>query len=380
MVDADLRAERDIYGFGRQRLAQLLAEHFGAPAFRAAQIFEWIYKNGAREWQAMSSIARGLRGDLSERFEIRRAELLALSRSADGTRKYLWEVSPAVQVETVLIRQPGRNTLCVSTQQGCAMGCVFCRTASMGLQGHLSTADIMRQVLGVISDPELECGVQNIVFMGMGEPLHNFEAVAEAMRILMDDHGLGFGPRKITLSTAGFVPGIRQLAASGLEVSLAVSLNAPSDDLRSRLMPINQAYPLAALFQELMRFPLKPRRRITIEYIMLQGVNDGDAELDQLIRLLRELRVKINLIPFNGHSGLDWRPSPAWRMEHWQTALRQAGYQTNIRWSKGADIEGACGQLAAGHAAGRRAMAAKAAPAPDHPPADKAPAAPSAEK
>lgn len=295
----------------------------------------------------MSNISKPLRKELAQVFKFPKAQMLQRAVSSDGTRKYLLEVSPGMTVETVMIKQPRRMTLCVSSQVGCAMGCKFCRTGTMGLDRNLSAADIIRQVLFVIEDAKnFNDEFSNIVFMGMGEPLHNLKAVKAACSILTDDYGLKIPGRKITVSTVGLVSAIKRFIDKETKVNLAVSLNATSDEVRSKIMPINDSFSLQELLDTLRALPLKPRKRITIEYVMLSGVNDTDADLRRLPKLLRGLPAKVNLIPYNENAGLGFKSPSRDKVMRWQNGLMQAGLDTTIRWSKGADISAACGQLA----------------------------------
>jgi len=297
--------------------------------------------------------------------DILRAPLLEIRKreiSKDGTRKYLLELDNGDLIESVMIKQPRRMTLCVSSQVGCAMGCTFCRTASMGLKRNLRASEMVRQIVTVIEDAKNFGDMfQNLVFMGMGEPLHNLSQLLQALRILADDRGLGISGRRVTVSTSGLVPGIDKLAASGVEVNLAVSLNATSDEVRSKLMPINRRYPLRALMEALKRFPLKPRKRFTLEYVLLSGVNDNEADIVRLPRLLHGVRAKINLIPYNTNAGLGYEPPPRERILYWQERLLSKGIETSIRWSRGLDIQAACGQLVSS-SKGKKGLPAHAVP------------------
>jgi 23S rRNA (adenine2503-C2)-methyltransferase len=337
----------DFYDFTRAALADFLSRQFDFPAYRAGQVFDWVYRKGVTDFAAMSNIGRAWREKLAEAFRFPRAIVRDQQESADGTKKFLLEVAESLLVETVLISQPGRLTLCLSTQCGCAMNCAFCRTGKMGLRRNLACGDIVRQVLAVRDDSGGGAeDFENVVFMGMGEPLQNYEAVVAAVKILLDNHAFNLGPRKVTISTSGFVPGIARLASEGLGVNLAVSLNATCDEQRNRLMPINRTYNLATLLSALRSYPLGPRRKLTIEYVMLAGVNDLEADLKRLTNLLMGLRVKVNLIPYNDTSSIDFQPSDSATISCWNEALNRAGIQTTVRWSRGSDINAACGQLA----------------------------------
>jgi 23S rRNA (adenine2503-C2)-methyltransferase len=336
----------DFFNLSRDDLISEIAECFNEKPYRAVQLFNWVYKASVRDINQMTNISRGVREGLKEKFKFSCATIEDCQVSMDGTRKYLFRTSLGNQVESVMIKQPDRMTLCVSSQVGCGMACSFCRTGTMGFIKHLSTAEILQQVLGVIEDSKNKWGdmFSNIVFMGMGEPLHNIKSVVRAIKVLCDDQGLNIGPRKITVSTVGLVPRIAEFG-SLVPVNLAVSLNATTDEVRSQIMPINKQYPLSELLGVLRCYPLGPRKKITIEYVMLSGVNDTSADLRRLPRLLNGVKAKVNLIPYNENAGLGYNsPSPKW-VAHWQRELSRS-IDTTVRWSKGQDINGACGQLA----------------------------------
>jgi len=340
-------AVRDFYNYSYSELADLLTSEYGATTFRATQLFEWVYRKGVTDLEQMTNISRELRSQLAASFVFPKARIADRQISVDGTRKYLFEVEGGDLVESVMIKQPNRMTLCVSSQVGCAMGCKFCRTGTMGLKRSLSTSEILRQVNGVIEDAKnFGDGFQNIVFMGMGEPLHNFDGVTRAVRNLTDRRGYGMSPRKVTVSTVGLVPAIRKLAASDVAVSLAVSLNGTTDEVRSKIMPINERFPIAELLDAVKQFPVGPRKKVTIEYVMLGDITDTQDDMQRLAKMMRGLPVKINLIPYNDNAGLGFKsPSRDWVFT-WQRYLNSQGLKAFIRWSKGADIAAACGQLA----------------------------------
>lgn len=340
-------ARRDFFNYSYSELAELLTRDFGANSFRATQLFEWVYRKGVTDFDLMTNISRDLRVALATFFVFPKARMADRRISVDGTRKYLFEVEGGDLVESVMIKQPNRMTLCVSSQVGCAMGCKFCRTGTMGLKRSLSTSEILRQVNGVLEDAKnFGDSFQNIVFMGMGEPLHNFDGVTRAVKNLTDRYGYGMSPRKVTVSTVGLVPAIRKLAASDVSVSLAVSLNATTDEVRSQIMPVNGRFPISELLDAVKSFPVGPRKKVTMEYVMLGGINDTEADMKRLAALMRGLPVKVNLIPYNDNAGLGFdSPSREWVFT-WQRYLNSQGLQAFIRWSKGADIAAACGQLA----------------------------------
>ena len=347
---------RSILEYDRAELAYELSSALGVEPFRARQLMPWLYRKRVTEFSGMSDIARGVREKLAEQYQIPRLRPSSCQVSRDGTRKYLFEVGEGQAVETVLIRQTDRWTLCVSSQVGCAIGCKFCRTGLMGLKRNLKTSEILGQVLAVQDEIERlratgEAQIvpeqfTNMVFMGMGEPLHNYVNVVRALRILTDELGFGFSTRKITISTSGLVPAIEKFGKEGSLANLAVSLNATTDEVRTQVIPINKRWPLEVLLGTLREFPLKARKRITFEYVMLGGVNDLDEDLERLPKLLAGIPSKLNLIPYNENAGLGFKSSPVERVRHFQRALLDKGMNATIRWSKGDDISAACGQLA----------------------------------
>jgi 23S rRNA (adenine2503-C2)-methyltransferase len=334
----------DLTGLLREEVGALLSE-LGQPAYRGRQLFQWVHARRALTVDVMTSLPSALRGLLAERVQIGRPEILRLRRSRDRTRKYLFRLADGEQIESVLIPDDGRLTACISTQVGCPLACRFCLTGLMGLRRNLACGEIVGQVLALQDRLEPGERISNLVLMGMGEPLLNFPQVERALRILCDENGANFSPRRITLSTAGHVPGIRRLAASDLGVNLAVSLNATTDAVRDRIMPINRRWPIAELLKACRTYPLPNRRRLTFEYVMLDGVNDSSEDAKRLVGLLHGVRCKINLIPFNASPDLPDRPSPRERVEAFQGILHGAGLTATIRESRGWDISAACGML-----------------------------------
>jgi 23S rRNA (adenine2503-C2)-methyltransferase len=329
----------------------------GEPRYRAAQILGWVHRRGASDFAAMSNLGRGLRTRLAETFEIACLEPSHVAAAADGTRKLLFAlpsgpgVARPASIESVLIPQtdrPGgardRLTLCISSQAGCGMGCGFCATAQMGLVRNLRPAEIVGQVAAAarLAAPE---PITNVVLMGMGEPLANYDAVRMALEILTADWGYGISPRRITVSTVGLAPLIPRFIAD-TRVNLAVSLHGTTDAQRERLVPVNRRYPLATLLAACREVPLARRKRITFEYVMLAGENDADADARRLVQLLHGLRAKVNLIPFNPFPGAPFAPSPRARIVRFQEVLLSHGVHATIRESRGQDIQAACGQLA----------------------------------
>ena len=337
----------DFFDYTREELTAVLKDKFNSSAFRATQLFEWVYQKHIFDFAQMTNLGKEFRETLAQAFMFPAARIVDRQISKDGTRKYLFEVDNGDLVESVMIKQPTRMTLCVSSQVGCGMNCQFCRTATMGFRRNLRTSEIIQQVLGVLIDAkEFDDSFSNIVFMGMGEPLHNFKGVVSALKILTDQKGLEMTPRKITVSTVGLVSAIKKFGEIGGLANLAVSLNATTDEVRSKIMPINKKFPLEVLLNSLRSFPLTSRKRITIEYVMLHGVNDTEADLKRLPKLLRGIPAKINLIPYNENAGLGFKSPPESYVAHWQDVLTRGGSDVTIRWSKGQDIKAACGQLA----------------------------------
>jgi 23S rRNA (adenine2503-C2)-methyltransferase len=344
--DAARPEEIDFFDLSRDELAQLLKDRFDEPPFRAVQLFQWVYKRGVQDFSEMSDLSRKFREAFGAVVRFPKGIIRDRQISRDGTRKYLVEVDRGECVEAVMIKQPTRMTLCVSSQLGCGMGCKFCRTATMGFKRHLRTSEIIRQVRAVIEDAaNFGDMFSNVVFMGMGEPLHNLDGVTRAVNVLTDPHAFGIGPRKVTVSTVGLVPAIREFGERS-SANLAVSLNATTDEVRAQIMPVNKAYPIETLVAALRDYPRKKRRRITIEYVMLSGLNDTDADLSRLPKLLRGVPAKVNLIPYNENAGLGFRAPSREQVARWQSELSERGLDVTVRWSKGIDIAAACGQLA----------------------------------
>jgi len=324
---------------------QVFMTRIGEPAYRGRQLFGWLHARGVFDLEAMTDFPKTMRTMLGDRLRVflnRPEKTLA---SKDGTRKFLFRLDDGACVESVLIPSSSHATLCISTQVGCAMGCAFCLTGRQGLTRNLSAAEIVNQYLAARATLPDDGAIRNIVMMGMGEPLANYRETVKALQILTTEGGAQVGRRHITVSTVGLAPGIRRLGAD-LDVNLAVSLNAPNDELRSRLMPVNETYPLSELLAACRAFPLTKGRRITFEYILMRDVNDSPAHARQLAKLLRPVKAKINLIPFNEHPGADFSEPSAETVEAFQRELVKLHYTAIIRKSMGRDILAACGQLA----------------------------------
>ncbi len=337
----------NLKGLTRQELAGHLAG-IGKERYRADQIIRWLYLQRVTEIDQMSNLSRSCREHLQTFAEIGRLELIRGQVSEDGTRKYLFQLHDGHTVETVLIGDKNRLTLCLSTQVGCRMGCSFCLTGQSGFERDLKAVEIVDQVLQVaeIIDPggSSRGAITNIVLMGMGEPLDNLEEVIKALEILKYDNGLQFSSRRITLSTCGLAPKIIELGQR-IEVSLAISLNAADDTLRSRLMPINRRYNLAALMAACRSYPYTKHRRVTFEYILFAGLNDSLGDARRLVKLIGSLPTKINLIPFNEHPELPFKKPHQKQITDFLQYLQNHNLTVMTRRSKGPDISAACGQL-----------------------------------
>jgi 23S rRNA (adenine2503-C2)-methyltransferase len=355
-------------------LEALIAE-LGFERYRAAQVFRWLHAKGVTSLDAMKNVPGPLREALASRMPLRGLELVEVRASGDGSAKYAFRTDDGLIIESVLMPEEDKvlarpaaatshtskkssrcatisrssTSVCLSTQAGCGLGCAFCATARLGLRRSLRAGEIVGQVhavrrhLAEIGDARR---ISNLVYMGMGEPLVNLRGTLDSLAILLDPQGVDLSSRRITVSTAGVVPGIEKLGASGLGVNLAVSLNATTQAVREQLMPIARKYPLDRLLAALRAFPLQPRRRITFEYVLLAGINDTDADAKRLPQLIAGLPAKVNVIPWNGVEGCAYAPSDEARQERFAEIVRRAGYTVLTRRSRGTDIAAACGQLA----------------------------------
>jgi 23S rRNA (adenine2503-C2)-methyltransferase len=358
----DAEGRRELVGLSRAELeAEMVA--MGEKPFRAKQLWHWIYHQGVRDFAAMSTIAKPMQAKLAERFTIGRPGVTTEQTSSDGTRKWLFQWRDGQQVETVYIPEEDRGALCISTQVGCTLSCTFCHTGTQKLVRNLGAAEIVGQFMaardsyGEWPTPKGEEGrrLSNIVVMGMGEPLYNYENVAKALTIIMDHEGIGLSRRRITLSTSGVVPMMDKCGAE-LGVNLAVSLHAVTDELRNEIVPLNRKYPIAELLAACRRYPgASNARRITFEYVMLRGVNDSEAEARELVRLLKGIPAKVNLIPFNPWPGSPYKTSTPEALRRFAEIVNAAGYSSPIRRPRGRDILAACGQLKTESERARRA-------------------------
>ena len=322
-----------------------LAVETGASRYRGRQLATWIFRKGVVDLDAMSDLPKDFRTTLAARAEIRLPEVERVTPSLDGSRKLVFRLEDGGRISAVLMPDEDRLTLCLSTQVGCGFGCAFCLTGTMGLDRNLNVGEIVGQLLAANAlSPDHR--VTHMVFMGMGEPLANYAALTKAIRIFTDARlGFGYSPRRITVSTVGLVPAIERLGREDLKVNLAISLHAATDAVRGRLMPINRSFDLASLMAALKRYPLAPRQSIFFEYVLLDEVNDTQDDARALARLLRGVRAKVNLIPFNDWETSTFRRPPLPRILAFQKVLMNAGVTTTVRWSKGEDIGAACGQL-----------------------------------
>ncbi len=319
----------------------------GEPRYRAEQIFRWLHGRGVASWEAMSDLARPLRERLAAEGALTTIAVDAVQRARDGTRKLRLALPGGGLVESVLIPEEDRLTLCVSSQVGCALDCHFCATATLGFGRQMTTGEIVEQVWRARALLPPGERLTNLVFMGMGEPLHNYENVVRAIGILTHPLGGAFAPRRITVSSAGLVSGIARYAKEPVRANLAISLNATTDEVRDAIMPINRKWPLAQLLAAARAFPLEQRRLLTFEYVLLAGVNDSEADAKRLPKLLARLRCKVNLIPWNPFPGSPYRRPDPNAVERFQRVLRDAGLPVYVRAPRGDDIDAACGQLAA---------------------------------
>lgn len=352
----NMKEKTELLGMGISELEEFMVA-IGEPAFRGRQIYKWIYTKAVNSFYEMSDLSRDLRNRLDEIAQVSIPRVLKQRASTDGTRKFLMELEDKKRVESVVIphsqKKDSKYTLCISTQVGCPVGCAFCATGNSGFQRNLKAYEMVGQVLG--SERELgkrlksrENGlISNVVYMGMGEPMFNYDEVIKSIRILNDPKGINIGQRHITVSTSGDITGINRLAQENLQVTLAVSLHACNNELRDQLIPLNRKYPLEKLHLALEQYQQLTNRRVTFEYLLLQGVNDSLDDAQSLVKLVKPLLANINLIPYNEVESLPFTKPSSERVMQFYNYLDQAGANVTIREEKGADIEAACGQLRA---------------------------------
>jgi 23S rRNA (adenine2503-C2)-methyltransferase len=329
--------------------AQAFAVAQGWPRFRGEQIWRWVHDKGAKQFDDMTNLGRETRARLAGTARIGGLEIAEVQTSHDGTRKLRLVTHDGQSIESVIIPDGDKTTQCISSQVGCAVDCQFCATAKLGLKRNLDAGEIVDQVYlarRLLAEVEPGRRISNLVYMGMGEPLHNYDNLIRSLRILTDDKGIGLSQRRITVSTSGLVPKLERLGGEDVRPNLAVSLNAPNDAIRDAIMPINRKWNIAKLLAALRAYPLEQRRRITFEYVLLAGVNDSLADAAQLSKLLRGIKCKVNIIPFNPHPEAPYaRPSHA-QVTAFQNECRRLGMPTYLRTPRGDDIDAACGQLA----------------------------------
>ena len=338
----------DLTNLSLEQLTEFLVS-LGLPKYRGVQVFAWLYRPHLTDFSQMTDLSKELRETLAVRASFDWPRIQEVERSKDGTAKFGFKLPDDSYIEAVLIPEEDRNTLCVSSQVGCAMGCGFCLTGSIGFKRNLTPGEIVGQVVRVrdwlLDTPDIPAGLSNLVFMGMGEPLANFDNLLVALDILLEQRGLDFSERRITVSTCGLVPKMVELGQK-TKVNLAVSLHSVDDDIRSRLMPINKKYPVSALLEACRNFPMPKRKRIMFEYILIRGLNDSEADAEMLAQKLKGIPCKINLLPYNESVGLPFRRPTDETIDRFQQVLWKAGYTVMVRSSRGADISAACGQLA----------------------------------
>ena len=341
----DVNERIDLKSLTYTELCDLMDRGYAQKAFRSKQLFTWMYQHKVERFEEMTNLSKAFRAELERTATLSPLEHTGSHVARDGTTKLTFSCSDRSVVETVFIPSEGRNTLCISSQVGCAMGCTFCWTAKMGLHRHLTAAEIVDQVVQARRlMGEVNGHIGNIVFMGMGEPLHNYDNVVQSIRILTSGEGLDFSRRKITVSTSGLVPALKKLGQD-VDVNLAISLNATTDEQRSSIMPVNDRWDIEELLEELRSYPLEKRQRITFEYVMIEGLNDTIADARRLVRLLRGLPSKVNLIPFNPHPNAPFKPPREEVIDAFRDHLVSKHLSCFRRKTRGQDEMAACGQL-----------------------------------
>ncbi len=335
----------NLVGASLAEIEAIVAE-LGEPRFRGRQIYAALYTRRARSWESFTDLARSLREKLARRLAIEYPETMTAFQSSDGTRRTLFKVSGGHRIESVYIPEEKRDTFCISTQVGCAVECLFCVTGKLPMRRNLSAGEIVGQVLALQADRPTDMKRLNIVLMGMGEPLLNYDNVMKALRLMTDPLGMSISPRRITLSTSGIVPGLERLAREDLVPNLAISLNATTDATRDILIPINRKWNIAALLEACRRFPLEPRRRITFEYVLIEGMNDTPEDALRLVHLLKGLKKKVNLIPLNADPWVPLKSPGEDRVLAFQRILIEHHLTACIRRPRGNDVSAACGMLA----------------------------------
>ena len=334
----------DLKNLSPSELNQFL-ESFGKERYRSIQILRWLYQKGIPSFDEMTNLSKRFRQELSQFSFISSLHPMHMEQARDGTQKFLFQLGDGNRIESVLIPDKARLTLCLSTQVGCAFGCLFCLTGRIGWKRNLTVSEIVNQILTVRKTlPEKTC-LTNIVLMGMGEPLANYENVMKAIELMVHPDAFKFSSRRVTLSTVGLIPELEQLAKEKISFRLAISLNASGEETRSQLMPINRRYPLKKVLEICRNFPLRPRTRITFEYVMVEGMNDSSQDAKRLIKILKGIPSKVNLIPLNEASEISFKRPLEEKIKGFQEILMEGGLTAIVRTSKGREISAACGQL-----------------------------------
>ena len=334
----------DLFNLSLSEIDSFLSS-FGLESYRASQVKRWILKEGVSSFNQMSNLSKNYRSLLDKKAFLSRLKIHKILTSDDKTRKYIFCLDGKDFIESVLIPDKNRLTLCLSTQVGCGRGCRFCFTGKTGLKRNLEASEIINQILEVRRDIGKDLKISNLVIMGMGEPLDNFNNVMKAILAVIDKDGFDFSSRRVTLSTCGVVPGIKKLMKSGLNINLAVSLNASTDEKRDKLMPVNKIYPIKELIGVVKNYPSQRRRRVTFEYLLIKCINDDIEDAKVLAKILKGVKAKINLLNFNSFRSSEYSPSPHEKVLEFQNFLRSKNFTVNLRKSRGSDISAACGQL-----------------------------------
>lgn len=333
----------DLKNFNSDELKEII-KNFGFEQYRAKQVYEWIYRKGVMAIDEMKNLPENLRQKLKQNYTLSSLEIKYIQESKDGTKKILFELKDGYKIESVLIPDDDRTTLCISSQAGCGCGCSFCATGKIGFKRNLKTAEIIEEF--ILAEKENKKKIDNIVFMGMGEPLLNWDNVKKAIMIISDKNGKNFSQTRITVSTIGIVPKIKEIAESDFKFYLAISLIAADDKLRSELVPFNEKYGLEEIIKISRYYNKKTEREITYEYVMLKDKNDSDEDAKKIIKILKGIKCKINLIPYNMNEKFEFKKPETDRVFKFQEILKEAGFKVFIRKEKGSDISAACGQLA----------------------------------
>ncbi len=339
-----MKEKIDLKNLSTKELNSLIIS-FGKERYRTAQILRWLYKKGVRFIDEMTNLSKDFRHDLNEIAFISRLNILRIEESKDGTKKFLFGLHDGKNIESVLIPDKNRLTLCISTQVGCAMGCKFCLTGKTGLKRNLTLSEILNQIIMVKEILDGKASITNIVMMGMGEPLNNYENCVNSIEIMTHQEAFNFSSRRVTLSTVGLIPELERLSKEKIRFRLAISLNASNDETRTYLMPINRLHPIKEILSICKKFPIRPRERITFEYVLLEGENDSPSDAKDLVNLLKGIPSKVNLIPLNEAPEIPFKRPSEERIMKFQKILLDGGLTAIVRKSKGSDISAACGQL-----------------------------------